>query len=173
MKQRRELTYAMELQRREEVMKQLRDAKRARKNAIKSNNHSACALTKAELRLLSKLADGVEEWLDDMEAWLAESGHSDVNIRQTMRAVRELCTGEGRQHPKKSSVIFRKGDPIRIDESDMQSIMLEAIRLTKKHGDTSNGWLFTHPVNKLMLYQRNLVHPDRGAKVGKLFFPEE
>ncbi|CAB9503944.1 expressed unknown protein [Seminavis robusta] len=99
---------------------------------------------------------------------------SDQNVRNVMRQVTKLATGEGVHYDSarfgwKPHQIFYKGIKV-TPLSDFPHIMQLAQEAEDKWGrDHGNGWLLSHPLKKMLLFQQFcLQNPDFLAAKCKL-----
>ena len=83
---------------------------------------------------------------------------SDSNERSVMRQVRKLALGEGIRYESErygwpAGKYFRKGEKITLMH-DIVELMDEAMDCEAKWGrDRGNGWLLSHPLKKLLIFQ--------------------
>ena len=91
---------------------------------------------------------------------------SEQNVRNVMRQVSKLARGEGVRYesPKYGWApgrYFMKGTPV-TPLSDIVQLMVEAQECENKWGrDHGNGWLLSHPLKKMLLFQQFcLNNPD-------------
>ncbi|EOD04545.1 hypothetical protein EMIHUDRAFT_221040 [Emiliania huxleyi CCMP1516] len=92
-----------------------------------------------------------------MEEYLAAEGVSGTNQKRTMRAVRSLVRGDGVPFPKAAKPPLAAGRPLRLSD-DLVQLLAEAREWCPAEEDKSRGWLYAHPLKKLMLFKR-----ERGA----------
>mmetsp|Transcript_9021 Transcript_9021/g.28529 ORF Transcript_9021/g.28529 Transcript_9021/m.28529 type:complete len:110 (+) Transcript_9021:108-437(+) len=74
-----------------------------------------------------------------------------------MRAVRSLVRGDGVPYPKAAKPPLAAGRPLRLSD-DLVQLLAEAREWCPPEADKSRGWLYAHPLKKLMLFKR-----ERGA----------
>lgn len=91
---------------------------------------------------------------------------SDQNERNVMRQVTKLARGEGIRYESKQygwppNCCFMKGTPV-TPLSDIVELMEHAADAENRWGrDRGNGWLLSHPLKKLLLFQQFcLKNPD-------------
>lgn len=83
---------------------------------------------------------------------------SDSNERSVMRQVRKLALGEGIRYESEKygwpeGKYFRRGEKITLMH-DIVELMDEAMECEAKWGrDRGNGWLLSHPLKKLLIFQ--------------------
>ena len=83
---------------------------------------------------------------------------SDSNERSVMRQVRKLALGEGIRYESEKygwpeGKYFRRGEKITLMH-DIVELMDEAMGCEAKWGrDRGNGWLLSHPLKKLLIFQ--------------------
>mmetsp|Transcript_12970 Transcript_12970/g.32751 ORF Transcript_12970/g.32751 Transcript_12970/m.32751 type:complete len:310 (+) Transcript_12970:132-1061(+) len=114
------------------------------------------------------LARGADEnFLTKFQDFLEyEDRISHQNMRNVMRQVRKLATGEGIRYESPTygwpeDCYFKKGEKI-TPMSDILELMIEGQACEDKWGrDHGNGWLISHPLKKLLLFQQFILHnPD-------------
>jgi len=91
---------------------------------------------------------------------------SEQNERNVMRQVRKLATGEGIRYESPrygwdEGCYFKKGEKI-TPMSDIVELMIEGQACEDEWGrDHGNGWLISHPLKKLLLFQQFILNnPD-------------
>ena len=83
---------------------------------------------------------------------------SDSNERSVMRQVKKLALGEGIRYESEKygwpeGKYFRRGEKITLMH-DIVELMDEAMECEAKWGrDRGNGWLLSHPLKKLLIFQ--------------------
>jgi len=107
---------------------------------------------------------GDSDWLKEMAIWLETEPHgthrkvcSPANARSVMRQVRLLAAGKGITYKHwPANVYFRLNDKINLSY-DFGQLILEAKQYENRYGeDKGHGWLLTHPIKKLRLFQEYL-----------------
>ena len=103
------------------------------------------------------------KWIQEMAYWL-ESGKggqtklcSERNAKDVLSKVTRLAKGEGiTYHKWPSDICFYGGQKVDLT-FDFKQMRLDALKYEKKYGkDSGHGWLLTHPIKKLQLYQEYL-----------------
>eukprot|EP00536_Pseudo-nitzschia_multiseries_P014140 jgi/Psemu1/68995/estExt_Genemark1.C_6620022 len=95
-----------------------------------------------------------------------ENKISEQNVRQVMRQARKLASGEGIRYESPrfgwdEGCYFQKGVKI-TPLSDFVELMIEGQKCEDMWGrDHGNGWLLSHPLKKLLLFQQFILNnPD-------------
>jgi hypothetical protein len=84
---------------------------------------------------------------------------SDANVRSVMRQITKLARGEGIRYDSSKfgwpeGCVFMGGIKV-TPLSDVVQLMLDAQVAEDKWGrDRGNGWLLSHPLKKLLLFQQ-------------------
>ena len=101
-------------------------------------------------------------WLPDFEKFLQQVPHgrnnrvcSGANVRSVIRSCMLLSSGAGvtYRHWKKG-ISFCQGQVVDL-KSDLGFLHEKSLNFEQQHGkDRSNGWLMSHPLHKLHLYQQ-------------------
>lgn len=91
---------------------------------------------------------------------------SEQNVRSVMRQARKLASGNGIRYESPrygwpEDCVFKKGVKI-TPMSDFVELMIEGQACEDKWGrDHGNGWLISHPLKKLLLFQQFILNnPD-------------
>jgi len=133
--------------------------KKSRKKRIDENEWK---LSKVERKSLAGKVD--EKYLVKFQEFLEyQDCISPQNVRNVMRQVRKLASGEGIRYesprygwPK--GCYFKKGVKI-TPMSDIIELMEEGQDCENKYGrDHGNGWLISHPLKKLLLFQQFILN---------------
>jgi len=83
---------------------------------------------------------------------------SDSNERRVMPQASKLLRGEGIGYVHWGRKMFHKGDKITLMH-DIVALMDEAVDCEAKWGkDKGNGWLLSHPLKKLLIFQQFCLH---------------
>lgn len=114
-----------------------------------------------------KLATMDSNYLEKFQEFLVYHNKiSDQNVRNVMRQVTKLATGEGvryesSQYGWKPHQVFQKGVNV-TPLSDFVELMKLAQEAEDEWGrDHGNGWLLSHPLKKMLLFQQFcLQNPD-------------
>lgn len=133
-------------------------AKSTYRRAARRNIEESWRLSKEEKNVLSEGID--ENFLSKFEFFLQYHDKiSEQNIRNVMKQVRKLAAGDGiryesRQYGWPENCYFRRGEKI-TPLSDIVELMEEGQECENKWGrDHGNGWLLSHPLKKLLLFQQ-------------------
>ena len=84
---------------------------------------------------------------------------SEQNLRNVMRQIRKLASGDGIRYESPrygwpEDCYFKRGEKIS-PLSDIVQLMIEAQECEDRWGrDHGNGWLLSHPLKKLLLFQQ-------------------
>ena len=81
---------------------------------------------------------------------------SEANLRNVMKRVTELATGEGVAHTFRGDR-FRHGEPVTLDE-DLIALRAAANRFLLPHDDPGHGWRLDHPIGKMGIFQAHLAN---------------
>jgi len=103
------------------------------------------------------------DWIDDMAYWLEHTPHgpsnktvSSANSKSVMRQVKKLISGQGVSHVNwPSDKVFYQDRPIDLWSTNFDALLLEAKDHEQTYGG-EHGWLLTHPIRKLHLFQAYL-----------------
>jgi hypothetical protein len=130
-------------------------------------DHQGFALTQKEKETLAKNTMD-SSYLDKFREFLVYHNKiSDQNVRNVMRQVTKLATGQGVRYESaqygwhQPHQIFMKGVKI-TPLSDFIELMKRATKAENEWGrDHGNGWLLNHPLKKMLLFQQFcLQNPD-------------
>lgn len=127
-------------------------------------NHEDFVLTEAEKQTLATMDSN---YLEKFQEFLVYHNKiSEQNVRNVMRQVTKLASGQGvrydsRSYGWKSHQIFQKGVKV-TPLSDFVELMELAQQAEDEWGrDHGNGWLLRHPLKKMLLFQQFcLQNPD-------------
>ena len=100
--------------------------------------------------------------MDFLETELQDSRQ---NVRNVMRQTRLMASGAGVEHPHNDEAPpFMKGEKLSLG-SDCTELIEEARAWLREWGrDKSNGWLLTHPLKKMLLFQAWKVERKKKRK---------
>ncbi|CAB9499290.1 expressed unknown protein [Seminavis robusta] len=103
-------------------------------------------------------------WLDDMQGWLLQTKFSPASVRNVMKQVKKLASGEGiGYHHWPDDVVFYKGVCVDIHTADFEQMLADAKQYADTYGkDKGNGWLMRIPINKMKLF--SLENSSRGTE---------
>eukprot|EP00980_Cylindrotheca_fusiformis_P024047 scaffold11455_cov94-Cylindrotheca_fusiformis.AAC.3 len=127
---------------------------RSRRSSAMKNNRADFTLTTEEKQALESKID--DTYLDKFKEFLVfHDKISEQNVRNVMRQVSKLARGDGIRYESP------KGQPV-TPISDIVALMEEAQDCEDRWGrDRGNGWLLSHPLKKLLLFQQFcLNNPD-------------
>ena len=111
------------------------------------------ALSEEERLALGAAYDEASGWLDEMQTFFTDK-LSEANLRNVMKQATALATGAGVQHTK-SSRVFRKGQPVTLDE-DLVALRAAANVFLRPADDPGHGWRLDHPIGKMGIFQAYL-----------------
>ena len=117
------------------------------------------SLLSAEQRAaIAEAYDEASGWLDEMRRHFTDK-LSEPNLRNVMKQVTRLATGEGIPHTF-NGTFFRRGEPVTLDE-DLVALRAAANRFLLPEDDPGHGWRLDHPIGKLGLFQTYLHAKQR------------
>jgi len=123
-------------------------------------------LTEEEKEILSNNTMDANYLVKFKEFLIYHNKISDQNVRNVMRQVTKLATGQGVNYDSpaygwKPHQIFMKDQPV-TPLSDFVELLELAKQAEQKWGrDHGNGWLLSHPLKKMLLFQQFcLQNPD-------------
>lgn len=142
-------------------------------NAAPSRSFRRTSLNREEFALTDKEKDIISQstmdsnYLQKFREFLVYHNKiSEQNVRNVMKQVTKLATGEGVRYESpsygwKPNQYFQKGTPV-TPLSDFVELMEMAQECEDKWGrDHGNGWLLSHPLKKMLLFQQFcLQNPD-------------
>ena len=104
--------------------------------------------------------ESAEPWLGRFRRFLEKVPHgrlnqtaSEENITNVFRRVHDLVSGRGVSYHKWDNNIFYEGQPITL-ETDLNELLEDAKNFLVVYGtDNGNGWMLTHPIQKLILFK--------------------
>ena len=104
----------------------------------------------------TQLKGAPDRWIEDMREFLVkELQNSDQNVRNVIRQVSRLASGEGvtYRHWRPKGTVFYKGKCVDLSWN-FESLYDEAVEFQNEHGeDLGHGWLLLHPIKKLAIFQ--------------------
>ena len=93
-------------------------------------------------------------WLAQMRRHFTDK-LSEANLRNVMKQVTALATGEGVPHTFRAGSYFRRGEPVTLDE-DLIALRAAANRFLRPEDDPGHGWCLDHPIGKMGIFQAYL-----------------
>jgi len=112
----------------------------------------------------AKRLEIAKSWLDEMTFWLKHTPHgpsqkvvSAANANCVMRQVKKLVSGQGVSYTRwPADVVFYKDRPVNLQTTNFENMVQEAKAHEARYGqDLGHGWLLTHPIKKLHLFQQH------------------